>query len=186
VAARRDVDDADLGPPEQPDGGGKELTIMEHLRELRNRLFVSSLAIALGTVVGLIFSKWMIRFLEAPAREVFPGFRAQQIEPLEFVGSYFKVALLIGFALAMPVIIYEVLAFVVPALTRSERRWLFPMLAGTVGLFVIGVVFSYYLVLPRTLDFLLNFGKSEADPHIRIGSYINIVVHLVLWTGVIF
>ena len=49
MAARRDVDDADMGPPEQPDGGGKELTIMEHLRELRNRLFISSVAIALGT-----------------------------------------------------------------------------------------------------------------------------------------
>src|SRR5207248_1355098 len=77
-------------------------------------------------------------------------------------------------------------AFIVPGLTRKERRWLYPILGGTLGLFILGVVFSYYLVLPRTLSFLLNFSEAEASPNIRIGSYIDIVVHLIFWTGVIF
>lgn len=174
-------------PPYSPDPeGGRELTIMEHLQELRSRLFKSALAVAVGTVVGLIIAKATIKFLERPAQDVHPGFRLQQLEPLEFVGAYFKVALLVGLIIAMPVLVYQTLAFIVPALTKNERKWLFPIIFGTVALFLLGVVFSYYLVVPRTLDFLLNFGADVADPHIRIGLYVDFIVRLVFWTGVMF
>jgi sec-independent protein translocase protein TatC len=166
--------------------GGRELTIMEHLQELRGRLFKSALAVAIGTGVGLLISKRAIEFLEKPAKQVHPGFQLQYLEPLEFVSAYFKVAILIGLIIAMPVLVYELLAFVVPALTRKERKWLFPILSGTVFLFLLGVVFSYYLVVPRTLDFVLNFGADVAAPHIRIASYIDFTVRLIFWTGVMF
>ncbi len=168
------------------DEPGSELTIMEHLLELRRRVFIMAAGIGVGTVAGLIFAKRIINFLEQPARNVYPNFRPQQVEPLEFVGAYFKVALLVGLIIAMPILIYEILAFVVPALTRNERRWMFPILFGVLTLFLLGVVFSYYLVIPRALDFILNFGRDQADPHIRIGLYIDFVVRLVFWTGVLF
>ncbi len=168
------------------DEAGHELTIMEHLQELRKRVFIMALAIGGGTVFGLVIAKRVIEFLEQPAKQVYTNFKPQQVEPLEFVGAYFKVALLVGLIIAMPIVIYEILAFVVPALTRTERRWMFPILFGVLALFLLGVVFSYYLVIPRALDFILNFGKDQADPHIRIGLYIDFVVRLVFWTGVLF
>jgi len=178
---------SDAEPPRPPhDEGGGELTIMEHLVELRQRLFISAVAVAVGTGIGLVVSKRAILFLEEPAKHVYKNFVLQQIEPLEFVSSYFKVAILIGLIIAMPVLLYEILAFIVPALTKTERRWLFPILAGTFGLFILGVIFSYYLVIPRTLDFLLNFGRGEAEPRIRIGLYVDLIVRLVFWTGVMF
>lgn len=172
--------------PARKGGDGKELTIMEHLAEFRQRLFISALAIAIGTVVGLIFSKPLITFLEQPAKSVDPGFIALQVDPFEFVTAYFKIALLAGIMLALPVLLFEFLAFVVPALTTTEKRWLFPILFSALALFAIGVVFSYYLVVPRTLDFLLNFGKGQVKPEIRIGSYIDTVGHLLFWTGLMF
>lgn len=175
----------DFAPPLEP-GSGKELTIMEHLAEFRQRLFIMALAIAIGTVVGLIFSKPLISFLEEPAKQVYKGFQPLQVEPLEFVTTYFKVALLAGIMLALPVLLYEILAFVVPALTTTEKRWLFPILFGAIALFVGGALFSYYLVVPRTLDFILNFGKGQATPAIRIGSYVDLIGHLIFWTGLMF
>lgn len=177
----------DYEPQEQQtDAGGQELTIMEHLNELRHRLFVMALAIAVGTGVGLFTAKRGIDFLERPAKSVYPNFTPYQIEPLEFVGSYFKVALLTGLIIAMPVLVYQILAFVVPALTRKERRWMFPIMFGVFALFLGGVVFSYYLVVPRALDFILNFGKGTVEPHIRVGLYVDFIVRLVFWTGVLF
>jgi sec-independent protein translocase protein TatC len=184
MAAERRPEDYE---PQNPEPGyGRELTIMEHLNELRSRLFVMALAIAIGVVIGLIFSKPLISFLERPARQVDPGFVPVQIDSLEFLSVYFRIALLVGFSLALPVVLYEVLAFVVPGLTTKERKWLFPILFSGIVLFVIGGVFSYYLVVPRTLDFVLNFGKGQVRPDIRIGSYIDLISHLVFWVGLMF
>src|SRR6476620_8963054 len=78
------------------DEGGRELTIMEHLAELRSRMFYMAAAVGAGTLFGLFVAKRAITFLEEPAKAVYPNFRPQQVEPLEFVGAYFKVAILIG------------------------------------------------------------------------------------------
>ena len=176
----------DYEPPKPEPGYGHELTIMEHLNELRSRLFVMALAIAIGVVVGLIFAKPIISFLEEPAKHVRKDFIPVQIDSLEFLSVYFRIALLVGFSLAMPVVLYEVLAFVVPGLTTKERKWLFPILFSGLVLFVVGGVFSYYLVVPRTLDFVLNFGNGQVRPDIRIGSYIDLISHLVFWVGLMF
>lgn len=177
-------------PPEQPlppsNDGDKELTIMEHLKELRNRLFIMALAMGVFTIVGLLISRQMIDFLKQPGEKVHPGFQLYQIEPLEALSAYLKVAILVGLIGSMPVLIYEIMAFVVPALTRNERKWVFPVIFATFALFITGAAFSYYLVIPRTLDFLLNFTKDQATPTIRIGLYIDLLVRLVFWVGVMF
>lgn len=176
-----------LPPPEPPQNDGdRELTIMEHLKELRNRLFVMALAMGIFTIVGLLISRQAIDFLKRPGAQVHPGFQLYQIEPLEALSAYLKVAILIGLIGSMPVLVYEIMAFVVPALTRSERKWVFPIIFATFALFLSGAAFSYFLVIPRTLDFLLNFTSKQAQPNIRIGLYIDLLVRLVFWVGVMF
>jgi sec-independent protein translocase protein TatC len=182
MAAQRKPDEYNQPEP----GGGRELTIMEHLQELRNRMFISAVAIVIGTVIGLIISFRAIDFLLQPGRDALPTFKPIFTDVFENTGVYFKVAILIGLMISMPVLVYEILAFVVPALTTSEKKWVFPILFGAVGLFLVGVAFSYYVVVPSALKFLLNWGHSVAEPTIRIGLYIDFVVRLVFWVGVFF
>jgi sec-independent protein translocase protein TatC len=86
----------------------------------------------------------------------------------------------------MPVIVYQILRFVSPALRGNERKWLYGTAIGATFLFLLGVAFAYYVALPPALDFLLNFNTDLAEPNIRIGAYIDFVTRLLFWTGVSF
>jgi sec-independent protein translocase protein TatC len=174
-------------PPGQHDKGERYLTLMEHLQEIRYRVMVSAVAVVIGLGISAAFAERIIKFLEEPAKDRAPdGFQFQFIEPFENFVTYFRVALLGGLILAMPVIVYQILRFVAPGLRGSERRWLYGTVVGASGMFVVGVVFSYYVALPPALNFLLNFNTDVAQPNLRIGSYIDFVTRLLFWTGVCF
>ncbi len=171
-------------PPDKPDRehGERYLTLVEHLQELRYRLTVSAIAVVAGLAVSAYFSNDLIYLLREPAG----GQVLQAIEPFEKFVAYFRVALLGGLVFAMPVIVYQTLAFVAPGLTRRERQWLYGTVAGATFLFLGGVAFAYFVALPPALDFLFNFGSSDIETNIRIGSYIDFVTRLLFWTGVSF
>jgi sec-independent protein translocase protein TatC len=176
-------------PPEPPSErvrGEKYLTLMEHLIELRYRVMVSSVAVIIGLAITAAFAGDIIDYLEEPARQKSESFQPQFIEPFENFAVYFKVALLGGLILAMPVIAFQALRFVSPALRGRERVWLWGTVAGCSVLFLVGVAFAYYVALPPALDFLLNFNNEAAVPNIRISSYIDFVTRLLFWTGVCF
>jgi sec-independent protein translocase protein TatC len=174
----------DAGPPEP---GEKYLTLVEHLQELRRRLIVSSLAVVVGLAVSAVFADDAIEVLKEPAEDRVAEFQLQFIEPFEAFAAYFRVALLGGLILAMPVIVWQALAFVSPGLRPNERRWLFGTVAGATALFLGGVLFAYFVALPPALDFLLEFGGGDlAQANIRIGAYIDFVTRLLFWTGVSF
>jgi len=176
-------------PPDIPEGDADEryLTLVEHLKELRYRLVVSAVAVIIGLAVSAYFGEDLIEFLKEPAKERSPNFQTQFIEPFELFGTYFRVALLGGVIIGMPVIVYQALRFVSPGLRPNERRWLYGTAVGAAFLFLCGVGFAYYVALPPGLDFLLNFGNGDlANPNIRIGSYIDFVTRLLFWTGVAF
>ena len=177
-------------PPERPDSERSEryLTLVEHLHELRYRLMVSSVAVVIGLAISTYFGDELIEFLKKPGERDGVDLQTQFIEPFELFGTYFRVALLGGIALAMPVIVYQILAFAAPGLKANEKRWVYGTVAGATGLFLLGVAFAYYIALPPALDFLLNppFGEGLAEPNIRIGSYIDFVTRLLFWSGVSF
>src|SRR3990170_457515 len=175
-------------PPDAPEEGSSEkyLTLVEHLQELRFRLFVSALAVVAGLAVSAYFGGELIDFLKEPAKSRNPDFQLQFIEPFELFVTYFRVSLLGGLIFGMPVITYQALRFVSPGLKPGERRWLYGTVLGATLLFLAGVAFAYYVALPPALDFLLNFGGDLAQPNIRVGSYIDFVTRLLFWTGVSF
>ena len=172
--------------PERPESERSEryLTLVEHLQELRYRVTVSALAVMLGLAVSTYFGGDLIEILKEPAEPI----DTQFIDPFELFGTYFRVALLGGLVLAMPVIVYQALAFVTPGLKPDERWWLRGTVAGASGLFLGGVLFAYFFALPPALDFLLHppFGEGLAEPNIRISSYIDFVTRLLFWSGVSF
>jgi len=165
---------------------GKVLTILEHLQELRQRLMIAAGALLICTVASLVFTQQFLEWLTQPAKNEVEDLSIVYTEPLEYWGTYFRVALLSGVALAMPVIVYELLAFVGPGLTRQERRWVFPIAAGASLSFLGGAAFAYYVELPPALHFLLSFSGDVATPFIKIGSYISFVTRLMLVTGLVF
>ena len=164
----------------------KYLTLMEHLKELRYRVIMSAVGVVIGFIISAVFADDFIRFLKEPAEQRSEDFQLQFIEPFENFMVYFRVAMLGGIVLGMPFIVYHMLRFVAPALRGSERLWLYGTVIGATGLFLMGVAFAYYVALPPALDFLLNFNDDLAQPNIRIGSYIDFVTRLMLWTGVSF
>jgi len=165
------------------------MTLLEHIEELRFRLFISAVFIVIGLGISVYFGQDIIEFLKKPAEARNPNseFELQFIEPFELFVTYFRVSLLGGLILGMPMMVYQGLRFVSPGLAPNERRWLYGTVFGTFLLFLGGVAFAYYVALPPAMDFLLNFGDGEiAQPNIRVGSYVDFVTRLLFWTGVAF
>jgi sec-independent protein translocase protein TatC len=160
----------------------KEMTLFEHLEELRERLIKSAIALLITTVFSLLFSTQLIKIILAPAGNVRPVF----LRPTEGVLTYFRVALLAGVALALPAITYQMARFVLPGLRPNEKRFLMLLLPGAAMSFVAGAAFAYFVMLPPSLRFLLSFGSEIAEATWAIGEYITFVTNLMFWTGVIF
>ncbi|MEI6665901.1 MAG: twin-arginine translocase subunit TatC [Chloroflexota bacterium] len=165
-----------------------EMTILEHLQELRGRVMWMAIAVAVGMSVFFVptIGFGAVNLLIEPARVAHPGFKPQYIEPMENIVTYFQVALLGGVAAGMPMIVFQTLRFVAPALTPGEKRWVYPIALGAAGAFVGGMAFGYFFILPPSLGFLLDFGSSIAEPNIRIGNYINFVTRMLGIMGLVF
>ena len=176
-----------LEPPEPPPEGG-QMTLLEHLFELRSRVTWSAAAVLIGMVpfFYIPLGEEAIDFLLAPARDQNPDFQAQAITPMENIVTYFRVALLGGIALGMPMLIYQALRFITPALMPQEKRWVLPIVVGTSVSFFLGLVFGYLVVLPTAYGFLFSFGQDFAEIAPTISSYMDLTTRLLLVMGLVF
>jgi sec-independent protein translocase protein TatC len=175
-----------MAPAAEQFDGGKPMTLLEHLLELRSRLIWCALALVVAVVISSIFTSRVMLFLVEPAKEQAPAFKLIVTEPMENITVFFRVALLGGLILAMPMFIYQTLMFVLPALTPQEKKWVFPLVGGILASFLIGVAFSFYVILPPSARVLFNFNSSFAEPNIKAGSYIDFVTRLLFWVGLTF
>ena len=129
-----------------------------------------------------MFTFRVLEFLKGPAGDT----PLVYIDPTEFITTYFKVALLGGFILAMPVVLFQMIMFAAPGLTPREKRYVLVSVPGIILSFAAGVVFAWFILIPPALNFLLNFGGDVAEANIRIGRYINLILALTLWVGLSF
>ncbi len=179
----------------------KKLTVLGHLAELRKRLIRSLIAVVIATIVSFIFAKQIfniLTFKSSFVRPVFdfltnrmhlfppPNLNLIFIDITEMIGTYMKVCLASGIILAIPYLTYELIMFVSPALTHREKRYVYLILPWIALMFVAGVVFTYFVLLPPAIRFLTTFGSNIATPQIRIGNYISIVTRLLLAVGLVF
>lgn len=156
---------------------------MQHLTELRNRLMITSFGVLIATAIAFVFAKDIILALEAPAHL---GKPLQLISPTEGFTTYMRVSLFTGIALAMPVILYEVYAYVDPALRPKERRFLLTLGPFVLLLFVGGMAFCYFLLLPNAINFLFTFGSDVFEAAPRASEYISFVTTFILGVGLVF
>ena len=112
------------------------------------------------------------------------NFRLASFSPTDRISAIFKIAIYGGLLLALPIIIYEVIAFIVPGLTTSEKRVLVVGVLGSAFFMLAGMAFAYYIVLPRALDFLLGVAAENVENVTGIHEYISFVTRIILWVGV--
>ena len=171
---------------DEPAFANGEMTLLEHLKELRNRVVISAGAVVLGMVVCIVFWETIVGWLIAPARDEIPDFKLTVFSPTETITLMFKIGMYGGIMLATPVILYELLAFVVPGLTPRERRLVLPGVLGVVFFLLAGMAFAYWVILPASLGFLLNFGGDNFDQKIGVKQYFDFTIRIIFWVGVSF
>ncbi|MEZ4619961.1 MAG: twin-arginine translocase subunit TatC [Caldilineaceae bacterium] len=160
-----------------------QMTLMEHLIELRTRLIWICSARVVSTVIALFFYDPLVNFVTSTAREM--GIRLQILNPLDSIGIIMKVSFTAGTALALPVIIYQIIAFMAPGLYPHERRNIILTLPAILVLFAIGAIFAFYVLLPVAIAFLSTV-LSGFEQDWAADRYLNFVTRLVFWIGVSF
>jgi sec-independent protein translocase protein TatC len=164
-----------------------EMPFLDHLEELRWRIVWSLGAVIVGVIAGftLVTRFHLIRVLQQPIAPYLPG-KLVYTSPADPFSITLNAAIIIGIIIASPVLIYQVWAFLSPALHRHEKRVVIPVIIGAVMLFVGGVAMSFFFVLPMILKFLMNFQAESLEPMITAAGYFSMVSTLALTFGAAF
>ncbi len=161
--------DPSTSAPEQEPGG--KMSFFEHLVDLRKRLINSAMAIAIGAFIGVSVSKRVFDFISLPMQE---ALRKQNLDdqliytnPAGVINMIITLGIYIGVVLAAPVVLYQVWLFIAPGLYKHERKAVTTFIAASVFLFLAGISFGYFIMLPYMLDFLIGFQGPfrPADQH---------------------
>lgn len=164
------------------------LPLMEHLKALRKVLVISAYAILIGTIVGWFFSDRTFAYLAAPVTQL-EAITFITTTPLEPMLVKVKISLLIGIVLALPVVIWQIWSFVLPALKQNERKYLYFIVPSSVVLFLGGVALCFFVVLPIGLKFLLFIGGDAVKsytPFLTKSSYFGFLTTMFLTFGLVF
>lgn len=165
-----------------------EMPFLDHLEELRWRIVWALGALVVGLIIGfVIVTKFeLIRLLQEPIAPFMGGHKLVYTHPTDTFSITLSTAFIVGVVLASPVLIYQLWAFLSPALHRHEKKVVIPVIVGAVALFVSGVALAYWFVLPLTLRFLMNFQVASLEPMITASGYFGFVTTLALTFGAIF
>ncbi|NJK41696.1 MAG: twin-arginine translocase subunit TatC [Acaryochloridaceae cyanobacterium SU_2_1] len=159
-----------------------EMSLFDHLEELRLRIFYALIAIAIG-IIGCFFKvNLIVKLLERPAQ----GVKFLQLAPGEYFFVSLKVAAYSGILIASPFILYQIIQFVLPGLTRSERKLLAPIVLGSSVLFFAGILFAYGALIPAALNFFIQYGADVVEQLWSIDRYFEFVLLLLFSTGIAF
>jgi sec-independent protein translocase protein TatC len=169
--------------------GDKEMTLLQHLEELRGRLVACALAVVGGILVSVIPVPGLGSITEAVVHllaELAPAGKLSTFGPGEGFFAFLEVAMIIGFAIAMPIIVFQVLSFVTPALYENERKYLYIAVPGVTLSFAAGVLFCYFLMLPFAIKFLGGFQPEIFSPIWGAEKFLDFVSTFLFWVGLTF
>ena len=182
------------GPTKFQQAADGSMTLIEHVRELRNRLFFASIGLVGGLIVGLIFSTWAFNVLSGPYCNLetswvmtADGLECNYISlgPVDGVILRLKIALWLGLIVGAPVWLYQLWAFIAPGLHRHERKWAYVFVAIAAPLFAGGAVLAYFVV-EHSLSFIMEYGVLQDSQQLEVTAYIEFVTTMILLFGVAF
>ena len=160
-----------------------EMSLTEHLEEVRQRAFWS-LSLLLITIISCVLTvKNIVKLLQEPAT----GIKFLQLAPGEYFFASLKVAVYTGFFISSPFIIYQIILFILPGMTRGERKTLLPVVVvGSVILFIFGLACGYFFLAPAALNFFINYGSDVVEPFWSFEQYFEFILVLLFSTGLAF
>ena len=159
-----------------------EMSLTEHLEEVRQRLFWS-LSLLITAIVSCILTvKNIVKLLQEPAT----GIKFLQLAPGEYFFASLKVAVYTGFFISSPFIIYQIILFILPGMTRGERKTILPVVIGSVILFIFGLACGYFFLAPAALNFFINYGSDVVEPFWSFEQYFEFILVLLFSTGLAF
>nr|YP_009295666.1 sec-independent protein translocase-like protein [Mastocarpus papillatus]AOL58150.1 sec-independent protein translocase-like protein [Mastocarpus papillatus] len=159
-----------------------EMSIFEHLEELRQRIFIALGIFLISTTICFIYIKNISYILQKPAI----GIKFLQLAPGEYFFASIKVAIYAGFIVSSPFTIYQIILFILPGLTKRETTFLIPTFISSIILFFIGILFSYQILAPAALNFLIKYGAEIVEPIWSFEQYFNFILLLLFSTGIAF
>ena len=183
------LDPAPKQEPEEEDESGK-MSFLEHLEELRKRLLHSIYAIVIAAGVSFIFADHIYGYLEKPLTDTLIQLHLSTTKlaysnPVDPLNLYIKLALISGLFFASPYVLLQLWLFISPGLYRNEKRYIWPFVLLTSGLFIFGGFFAYRLAFPPALKFLISYGQ-RFTPVIMINEYWDLLTTVMLACGVVF
>lgn len=156
------------------------LTIIQHLEELRKRIIYCILSIVAGAVIAYSFVEKLLFYISRPLGKLI------FIQPIEAFVTYIKLSIFCGIFISFPIVLYQIWAFVGPGLKPNERRYVLLFAPLSLLLFLLGCAFSYFVIIPFGVKFLLGCGNSWLQPMITVNSYVSFFCIMVLIFGVVF
>lgn len=174
--------DITIQGPEEQEPGETTMSLLDHVRELRSRLFWIAIAVTLGAVVGFYYRNELLEFLKVP----YPG-KLIQLRPGDQLTFSATIAVTVGAIIGFPVIIWQILAFIAPGLYPHEKRWILFSVPFGLLLFIGGSAFAYYFMLPTMIPFLSGiFSAGIVEDQLELGEYVTFVSGVLFWMGVSF
>jgi sec-independent protein translocase protein TatC len=159
----------------------QEMTLWQHLGELRKRLFYAVIGMVVGIIISFILSDYTLSLLASPIG----GFEAlQSLEVTENIGVFMRVTLLGGFIISLPFTLLQLYLFIAPGLNPNEKRWILRAVPLAFILFLTGAAFSYMIMLPNAIPVLVQFVGPEVLPKWK--NYVDFVTSLIFWSGISF
>jgi len=157
-----------------------QMSLVDHLQEFRKRLLIAIVAVAVGSTISYFYASELVQYITAPAGKLY------YMSPAEAFFTYLRVSFFTGFLLALPIVLYQLWAFILPALSYKERIASFILVPSSVVLFFLGLAFSYILVLPAGIRFFMGFATDNLQPMLSLGQYLSFVISFLLPFGFIF
>ncbi len=175
--------------PEDEEHSGRQMSFLEHLEELRQRILRSAIAIVVATGICFYFRNAIYGYLALPLtdtlKELHLATKLAYFNPVDPFNFYIKMSLITGLFLASPFVLWQVWLFISPGLYRNEKRYVWPFVLLTSSLFISGGLFAYKLALPKALYFLVGFGQ-QFQPVVEINEYWNLAFSIIIAVGLVF
>ncbi|HUN67021.1 MAG TPA: twin-arginine translocase subunit TatC [Bacteroidota bacterium] len=172
---------------DEPADGAGEMSFLDHLEELRWRIIKALLGVVVSIIICGIFSDWLVNVvLLGPLNRINPPLKLINTVPYGQITFYMMVIIVAGLILSSPWILYQIWKFVQPGLRASEQMYISGIVGYTSLCFLLGVAFSYFLMLPYMLQFFASFGSPMIQNMISVDEYMSFTLQLVLLSGLIF
>lgn len=164
----------------------KEMPFLDHLEELRWRIFKSLITIFVLMLICWGFSDYLLEILRYPGTRINPPLKMQVLKVQTVFMTKLEIALVSGIILGLPVIIYQIWQFVAPGLLKNEKKFLPIIILSTIGCFLLGALFAYFIIIPFALQFFMDLAPADIENNIALDFYIGFLLRIIVVFGLVF